>query len=445
MPSLLFALMTLAAPLTDALSLFKNEILTQHNTHVQYDDIPHMNPLSWNDALTKQADEYIQSCNINPSSIYNTQSHQPNILIIVMDKQEIPIFDLISNALNSWFSEHQYLNMIQPQTKHVGCAIGICNDQMLLVCAYGPQSKTTHDEHTIKRRNLVQRLSTEDGECCYHYITEYLITISVSFQIFDDKTHVPFENYSDSTVSQILPLILYQLVLDKEIEHVTNFSISADQVTSSEYTYYVDLTTDSNSHMVRFRTYTAHELYSDYTEQYENVSLLAIMLQSSIGFDSSSQEQLVYIEARNGTETSDSEDGRSDGLISDDGINYEILNEWYFILILLVSVVGIVICVAVLVKHYYSGSGYDTVELIEQGLRNNDGGHRISVASCSSSHSAGGYDRSMACDEMERLSHHSHINPVHSDSDDETSLLNADDGEEVQPDTYLSYNPHYGL
>ena len=286
----------------------------------------------------------------------------------------------------------------------------------------------------------------------------------------DHNKIIPFQNHTDLKISEIIPLILYQLIIQPEIDTVSNYSITNHQITSTEYKYTVDITTDSNSHMVRFRTYIASQFHSEYTEHYQNISLLAIMLQSSIDFTSSTHDRLMFF-AQNDT-TSNTEDAT--GLIDDNGVDYEILNEWYFILVLLVIIIGFIICASVLIKNYYSGCTYyasfgavdsesdnecsiggsigGRASIVDDGYggfvgngfkRGNIDLSRMSIAGSSiGSESHTGYDRSVGMDERDRLSN---LNSIASHSGDDDSLLNSnyDDSDHGNDNVYLSYDPKY--
>ena len=312
--------------------------------------------------------------------------------------------------------------------------------------------------NNLTQRRLLKRIEdANESECCYQNVTEYLITIRLSVQIFTDDI-LKFEHYTDLTVSNIVPIILFRLVLMDDIENVNNYSVEVDQVTASEYIvehhihffnsfsqcalilqqYYMDISTDSHSHMIQFQTYAANELYPDYIEEYRIISMRAAMLESSIDFEVSTRKRLVFVDERATNRENKTDGGTEQDVGTNDDINYAILNEWYFVLVLLVCIIGMVIFSALMIKHYSESCGYDAVMEI--------GGngkiempfieHNIHLGTMSIASQSDDSRRSYALDEAERMTP---VNAVESQSDQD-SLLNSNNGDEHSDDAFLTYN-----
>ena len=293
------------------------------------------------------------------------------------------------------------------------------------------------------RRRLANKINNQD--CCYKYITQYLITITLSIDIFNGDHHIEFQNQSDLSISKILPIILYQLIIQKEAGNIQNYSMNTNQITFAEFQYTMNIMTDKSSAMLRFENYVTNNLYSEYTDKYSNISQIAIMLESSINIHSSSQDTLILI-----TSSNTSSDTINSDVITTDDIDYDILNEWYFILILLVIIIGSIICISILIKHYYSGCNYQAMDTVDSDCSvggsnmkrtdvigmSNINLRKMSIASYSDGH--GPYDQSIALDERDRTSSYMTVADC-----DEDSLLNSNHEESDQELAYLAYDTKY--
>ena len=176
--------------------------------------------------------------------------------------------------------------------------------------------------------------------------------------------------------------------------------------------------TSNDDEVDRMREFTQFQLYSEYAQKYEEISNFAVMLQSSISFVATPHSAELR---------PDEQDVVSDTENMEDDVDYDILNEWYFVVSLVIALLGALYCSAVIWRHYRAVSGWSVFEDVEDArsqcgstvsrsdcshwyTQRNIDVHRLSIASISSGNA------------MDLKTRYSPIRPTEGMTDDESLL-----------------------